>query len=88
MGSDEVVQNHVIQVISQVSFSNSLDGVKPETIEAQVVQDADRLDAIGAIGIARCFAFGGNKNRLIFDPEEQLSELENKNDYLKSKVHR
>ena len=56
----------VIEVVSQVSFSK---GNKPTSIEAKIVQDADRLDAIGAIGIARCFAYGGSKNRLLYSPE-------------------
>ncbi|MGQ8337512.1 HD domain-containing protein [Sunxiuqinia sp. A32] len=66
---DEDQQTQIIEIIQQVSYKGA--GVKnhAKTIEAMVVQDADRLDAIGAIGIARTFAYGGNKNRLIFDPE-------------------
>ena len=54
----------IIKVINSVSFSQNR-GRKPETIEGMIVQDADRLDAIGAIGIARTFAFGGEHGRSI-----------------------
>ena len=54
----------IIKVINSVSFSRNR-GRKPETIEGMIVQDADRLDAIGAIGIARTFAFGGEHGRSI-----------------------
>ncbi len=54
----------IIKVINSVSFSQNR-GKKPETIEGMIVQDADRLDAIGAIGIARTFAYGGEHGRSI-----------------------
>jgi uncharacterized protein len=68
---DEVVINHVIHIIKHISFKNSLDDKTKSfnSIELKVVQDADRLDAIGAIGIARCFNYGGFKNRTLYDPE-------------------
>lgn len=56
----------VIEIVSQVSFSK---GNLATTKEAQIVQDADRLDALGAIGIARCFAYGGKKQREIWNPD-------------------
>lgn len=62
---------HVVNIIKHVSFKNSLDknATKFSSKELEVVQDADRLDAIGAIGIARCFNYGGFKNRAIYNPE-------------------
>lgn len=60
--------NKVVNVIKQVSFKGAGVNTKPTTIEAMVVQDADRLDAIGAIGVARAFAYGGAKGRQIYIP--------------------
>lgn len=67
----EQIINHVVNIIKHISFKNSFDkeSKKFTSIELKVVQDADRLDAIGAIGIARCFNYGGFKNRGLYDPE-------------------
>ena len=54
--------NRICELINSISFSKNR-GQKPATLEGQIVQDADRLDAIGAIGIARTFAFGGERKR-------------------------
>ena len=59
----------ILEIIEQVSFKGAGVETKATSIEAKIVQDADRLDAIGAIGIARTFAYGGNKGRPIYDPE-------------------
>ncbi|MFC6994520.1 HD domain-containing protein [Streptococcus loxodontisalivarius] len=63
----------ILAIIDSISFKAGQGGV-PETLEGQIVQDADRLDAIGAIGIARTMAYSGNKGRLIHDPEMQARD--------------
>ena len=65
-GASLALTEQVIGVISTVSFG---DGKIPETIEGKIVQDADRLDAMGAVGIARTFAYGGSHGLPIYDPE-------------------
>jgi len=67
---DSAIIEHVIQIIENISFKSSLEGATQfKSAELNVVQDADRLDAIGAIGIARTFNYGGFKNRAIYNPE-------------------
>lgn len=66
---DTVTINKVQNTINQVSFKGALVNTTPLSIEGKVVQDADRLEALGPIGIARCFAYGGKLNRMIYDPK-------------------
>ncbi|MFV0173423.1 HD domain-containing protein [Empedobacter falsenii] len=61
----------ISEIVSQVSFSK---GNKPTTIEAEIVQDADRLDAIGAVGIARCFAYGGSVGSILYNPYDNSKD--------------
>ena len=68
-GAPRSVIDPVVHIVATISFKGA--GVKNEmaTLEGKCVQDADRLDALGAIGIARCFAYGGHAGRLIYDPD-------------------
>lgn len=65
----EATRNHVVQIIANVSFKGGNAKKTFNSVALDVVQDADRLDALGAIGIARTFNYGGYKNRKIYDPE-------------------
>lgn len=66
---DYKVIEHVVKIIETISFKGGNESQSFKSPELDVVQDADRLDAIGAIGIARCFNYGGFKNRRLYDPE-------------------
>ncbi|PKV49106.1 uncharacterized protein ATE84_1123 [Aquimarina sp. MAR_2010_214] len=66
---EQAVIDHVIKIIKNISFKGGNVDQKFRSPELDVIQDADRLDAIGAIGIARCFNYGGFKNRTLYDPE-------------------
>jgi len=75
---------HVIAIIENISFKGGNTQRTFDSIELQIVQDADRLDAIGAIGIARAFNYGGFKNRSIFDPTIQPHLTQTKDEYKNS----
>lgn len=81
--SSEVI-DHVILIIENISFKGGKEAQKFKSPELDVVQDADRLDALGAIGIARTFNFGGFKNREIYNPTIPPNLHMTKEEYKKS----
>lgn len=74
----------VCQIIREVSFKGK-EFAKPSSLEGMIVQDADRLDAIGAIGIARAFAYGGSRNRIMYNPEDKPLLEMTKEQYINNK---
>ena len=81
---DSFVIEHVINIIENISFKGGNEAPKFKSAELDVIQDADRLDAIGAIGIARCFNYGGFKNRPLYDPEIKPNLNMSNEEYKKS----
>jgi len=83
IGVEEDVIFQVQEIIRNLSYKTSLGTITFHSKELDIVQDADRLDAIGAIGIARAFTYGGYKNRVLYDPSIlpnlQMSKEEYKN---------
>jgi uncharacterized protein len=80
----EGIIDHVVAIIENISFKGGNTIKTFDSIELQIVQDADRLDAIGAIGIARTFNYGGYKNRALFDPTIQPNLNQSKEEYKNS----
>jgi uncharacterized protein len=81
--TDDIVEQ-VMFIIKNMSFSKSLNSKKDNVSkEFYIVQDADRLDAIGAIGIARAFAYGGSKDRPLYDPTKKPQKINSTKSYRK-----
>jgi len=78
------VIEHVVNIIRHISFKGGNHLPAFNSPELQVVQDADRLDALGAIGIARAFHYGGYKNRLLYHPDIKPNMAMTKEEYKKS----
>lgn len=85
MNVDQKRVTTIMNIIKTMSYSKSFDNVENDnSIEFQIVQDADRLDAMGAIGIARAFAFGGSRSRLLYDPEFEIKNFSSSEEYKNS----
>jgi len=87
IGADPALVDAVGEIISTLSYKGAGVETPMQTLEGKVVQDADRLDAIGAMGIARAFAYGGHKNRLIYHPDEPPVLHQSFEDYKNNRGH-
>lgn len=74
--------DHICNIVSTVSFKGTGMTLEMKTLEGKVVRDADRLDAMGAIGIARTFAYGGSVNRPIYDPTQKPRHHQTSKEYV------
>jgi uncharacterized protein len=83
---EESVIIHIENIISNISFKGGNFIQHFASPELNVLQDADRLDAIGAVGIARCFNYGGFKNRPLYNPEIAPNLIQTKEEYKNSKA--
>ena len=81
------VINPVVEIVATISYKGAGVATPMQTLEGKVVQDADRLDAIGAMGIARTFAYGGHKNRLMYHPDEKPVMHQSFAEYKKNTGH-
>lgn len=84
LGVEQDVITHVKNIVATISFKGANTKNEIKTLEGMCVQDADRLDAIGAIGIARAFAFGGARGNPIYDPNVPTNVEQSKEEYKKS----
>lgn len=86
MNLDSDTIKKVVDIVKEISYKGSEVETPMSTLEGEIVQDADRLDAIGAIGIARTFAYGGSKSREMHNPDVKPENHYNFEDYKNSKA--
>ena len=86
IGVDMEIITHVIAIIRNMSFKNTFDNIEFNSLELDIVRDADRLDAIGAIGIARTFNYGGFIGSEIYNPNINPKTFKSKKEYKNSKA--
>jgi uncharacterized protein len=84
LGVDDAVIGHVEDIVRHISFKGANVESKLSTIEGKIVHDADKLDAIGAIGIGRTFAYGGFKGREMYDPNRPPEQFDTVAAYAKN----
>ena len=84
--SEELIKN-VRYIVDNISFKGAKVKAEMESLEGKIVQDADRLDAIGAIGIARTFAYGGNRNQPIYEPSGAITMHDSFEAYANAKTN-
>ena len=85
--SDSDVVSRILEIIATLSYKGAGVATPMKTLEGQIVQDADRLDAMGAIGIARTFSYGGHTNREIYEPDLEPKEHKSFEEYRNDKSH-
>lgn len=78
--------DNILNSIDNLGFKGGFNNTKISE-EGKIVQDADRIDGIGAIGIARCFAYGGKKGRIIYNPDEGITEIKTYEEYRNKNRH-
>ena len=83
---DENILEEVVFIVRHISYQGGTNKVKMSTIEGKIVQDADRLDSLGAIGITKAFAYGGYKGRKIYNPKIKTRKYKNINEYLNAET--
>jgi uncharacterized protein len=86
-GADKAVADSVYTIIRDMPFQGANVAEANLSLEGEIVRDADRLDAMGAIGIARTFAYGGSKGRLIYDPQTAPIDHATPESYLNTQNH-
>lgn len=86
-GVEQQVIDQVLHIVLNCSFKGGIGENKMKSKEGLIVQDADRLDAIGAIGVARTFAFGGKFGNLLYDPEVKPATFQSAEEYRKKRTH-